>query len=247
MSSKNNISLGQHWLYNRAILNEIAELAGEGPLCVEIGPGLGTLTSSLLKRFEKVVAVEFDADLARKLPGSFPGKNLEVINQDFLKYDLDSLPQPYAVAGNIPYYITSPIIEHILAARNLPENVVLLMQKEVAERITDEKETLLSLKVKNRADAKLGLVVMASEFTPPPKVNSQVLILKPHASLVPDEVFKIIEVGFLAPRKKVVRNLSVLKSREEVKSIFADIGLDEGLRPGDLSLNDWYKIYQKMI
>ena len=127
MSSKNNISLGQHWLYNRAILNEIAELAGEGPLCVEIGPGLGTLTSSLLKRFEKVVAVEFDADLARKLPGSFPGKNLEVINQDFLKYDLDSLPQPYAVAGNIPYYITSPIIEHILAARNLPENVVLLI------------------------------------------------------------------------------------------------------------------------
>ncbi len=247
MSSKNNISLGQHWLYNRAILNEIAELAGQGPLCIEIGPGLGTLTSSLFKRFDKVIAVEFDADLARKLPGSFPGKNLEVVNQDFLKYDLAAVPRPYVVAGNIPYYITSPIIEHILATENAPERVVLLMQKEVAERIVAEKETLLSLRVKNRADAELGPVVVASEFTPPPKVDSQVLVLKPHAPVVPDEVFRLIEVGFIAPRKKTVRNLSVLKAREEIQEIFMQLGIGVDVRPGDLHLDDWCKIYQKMV
>ncbi len=242
-----NKALGQHWLKNRAILDEIAELAGDGPLCVEIGPGLGTLTSSLLKRFEKVIVVEYDKDLAKKLPGSFPGKNLEVVQQDFLKYDLDILPRPYVVAGNIPYYITSPIIEHILSSKNLPERVVLLMQKEVAERIAGERESLLSLKVKNRADVELGPVVLASEFTPPPKVNSQVLILKPHEPRIPDEVFKLIETGFSMPRKKATRNLSALMSRDDVKDIFIKLNINTDVRPGELSLDDWYKIYQKMI
>ncbi len=84
---KNKKSLGQHWLYNRAILDEIADLAiaPETDLCIEIGPGLGTLTSSLLKRFSQVIAIEFDADLAAKLPKSFPGKNLTVIHGDILK------------------------------------------------------------------------------------------------------------------------------------------------------------------
>ena len=243
----NNKALGQHWLNNRAILNEIAELAGAGPLCVEIGPGLGTLTSSLLKRFDKVIAVEYDADLARKLPGSFPGKDLEVVNQDFLKYELGSLPRPYVVAGNIPYYITSPIIEHILATDNLPERVVLLMQKEVAERIVSERESLLSLRVKNRASVRLGPVVVASEFTPPPKVDSQVLVLEPHEPIVPEEVFKIIEVGFAAPRKKATRNLAALMPREDIKDIFIRLNINIDVRPGELHLDDWYKIYQKMV
>lgn len=242
-----NKALGQHWLRNREILEEIAELSGGGPLCVEIGPGLGTLTSSLLKRFDKVIAVEYDEDLAKKLPKSFPGKNLEVVHQDFLKYDLDSLPRPYIVAGNIPYYITSPIIEHILETDNMPEMVVLLMQKEVAERIASEKESLLSLRVKNRAEVELGPVVVASEFTPPPKVDSQVLVLKPHAPVIPEEVFKLIAAGFVAPRKKVVKNLSILMPRDGVEKIFSQLDLDINARPGDLHLGEWYKIYQKMI
>ena len=242
-----NKALGQHWLYNREILNEIADLAGKGGLCVEIGPGLGTLTASLLKRFDKVVAVEFDRALAQKLPGSFPGTNLEVVNEDFLKYDLEKVPQPYVVAGNIPYYITSPIIEHVLATKNLPERVVLLMQKEVAERIVDEKESLLSLKVKNRADVELGPVVKAEEFTPPPKVDSQVLVLRPHKPIVDEAVFRLIEVGFSAPRKKATRNLAVLKSREDIKDIFTQLNINADVRPGELHLDDWCKIYQKML
>ena len=109
-----NKALGQHWLNNRVVLEEIAELTGGGEVCLEIGPGLGTLTASLFRRFKMIVAVEFDADLARKLPGSFPGKNLEVVNEDILKFDFSKMPAGYKVAGNIPYYRTSNIIFHII-------------------------------------------------------------------------------------------------------------------------------------
>lgn len=243
-----NKALGQHWLYNREILDEIASEAGEGALCVEIGPGLGTLTAALFRRFDKVIAVEYDKDLAHKLPGSFPGKDLEVINEDFLKFDLSAIPKPYAIAGNIPYYITSPIIEHILESENRPEKVVLLMQKEVAERVCDEKhESMLSLKCKNRAKAELGPVVLRDEFTPPPKVDSQVLILTPHEPLVPDEVFKLISKGFSSPRKKVIHNLAGLKSKSELQDMFLRLNINVDARPSDLKLEDWYKIYQKMV
>ena len=242
-----NKSLGQHWLQNRAILEEIAELAGSGEMCLEIGPGLGTLTSSLLRRFDKVVVVEYDADLARKLPGSFPGKNLEVINADILKYDFAGLPNGYVVAGNIPYYITSPIIERVLTLEHLPERVVLLMQKEVAERIVDSRETMLSLLVKNRAEVKEGPVVLKGLFTPPPKVDSEILVMKPHAPVVSDEVFEFISRGFRMPRKKLVHNLAGLKSKEELVRILEEVGVSADARPGDLHLADWEKLYKGII
>lgn len=266
-----NKSLGQHWLKNRAILEEIAELvAGSGLVgdsgdytanssaslssakteveaCLEIGPGLGTLTSSLLRRFKKVIAVEFDKRLADNLPKSFPGKNLEVINGDILDFDFSLIPRPYVVAGNIPYYITSPIIEKLLTAENLAERIVLLIQKEVAERITSDKETMLSLFVKNRAEVFPGPVVLKGEFTPPPKVDSQVIILEPLKKLrVADEVFKLIRVGFSSPRKKLVHNLASIKSKEEVGEIFRESGISLDSRPGDLNLEDWEKLYNKI-
>ncbi|MBQ6410082.1 ribosomal RNA small subunit methyltransferase A [Candidatus Saccharibacteria bacterium] len=232
-----NKSLGQHWLKNRAILDEIADLAcfrAHFGLCVEIGPGLGTLTSSLLKRFDKVLSVEFDADLARKLLGSFPGKNLEVIQGDILDFDFGSISGPYAVAGNIPYYITSPIVEKLLTAPNLPERIVLLMQKEVAERICSDKESVLSLFVKNRAVASLGLVVPREEFEPVPKVDSQVLILEPfkNGPKYPDELMDFIKKAFKNPRKKLKHNIP------GVPEEYAN------LRPADLHLDDYNKIIQ---
>lgn len=243
-----NKALGQHWLFNRAILDEIAELTGGGELCIEIGPGLGTLTSSLLKHFDKVVAVEYDAELARKLPGSFPGKNLEVMNEDFLKFDLSQMTQPYVVAGNIPYYITSPIIERIVYSENRPARAVILMQREVAERIADEgRESMLSLKCKNRADVSLGPVVPREEFTPPPKVDSRVLILAPHEPRIPEEVFKLIGKGFVAPRKKLINNLAGLRPMSVLEDIFLACNVNIDARPSDLKLEDWYKIYQKMV
>lgn len=245
-------SLGQHWLKNREILDEIAELAAEGSACdysakiktcLEIGPGLGTLTSSLLRRFGKVIAVEYDDRLAENLPKSFPGKNLEVIHGDILNFDFLSIKEEYVIAGNIPYYITSPIIEKVLTANNPPKRVVLLVQKEVAERIVDTKETQLSLFVKNYAKVWAGPVVLKSEFTPPPKVDSQVIIMEPHEPIVSDETFKLIRIGFKAPRKKLVHNLAGELGKEELKTFFRKINLDENVRPGDLHLMDWQKLY----
>lgn len=244
-------SLGQHWLRNRVILDEIAELAAEESaygssekvkVCIEIGPGLGTLTSSLLRRFDKVIAVEYDDRLAENLPKSFPGKNLEVVHGDILEFDFTNIKEKYVVAGNIPYYITSPIIERLLTTEKIPERIVLLIQKEVAERIVDEKETQLSLFVKNRADVWAGPVVKRDEFTPSPKVDSQVIIMETHKPLVGDEVFLLIKRGFKAPRKKLIHNLAGLKSESELRDIFSKLGFDENVRPGGLHLNDWQKL-----
>jgi len=267
---KNKKELGQHWLYNRIILDKIADYAanrgqggavdfsdrGQGSavqdsakkgFCLEIGPGLGTLTASLLKRFEKVLAVEFDADLARKLPGSFPGTNLEVVQADFLQFDLNLVPSPYAVAGNIPYYITSPIIEKLIMAENRPERVVLLMQKEVCERIVSEKESVLSLTVKNRARVLAGPVVLREEFTPPPKVDSQILILEPKAPEVSEAVIKFIRVAFAAPRKKLAHNLAVLKPKEKVLGSMKELGISPDARPADLHLEDYRRLFESML
>ena len=136
---QNKKSLGQNWLKDRFTLEEIAECArSEVDFCVEIGPGLGTLTSSLLRRFPKVVAIEFDEKLAHNLPNSFPGKNLEVINADVLDFDFGQLSGEFSIVGNIPYYITSPIIRKLLLLKKKPTKIVLLMQKEVADRILEE-------------------------------------------------------------------------------------------------------------
>ena len=227
---KNNKSLGQHWLKNRAILDEIAALAADegawldsdntevelqklARLAVEIGPGLGTLTSSLLKKFDKVIAVEYDARLAQNLPKSFPGKNLEVVNADILQYDFTTIAELYVVVGNIPYYITSPIIEKLITLNNAPERIVLLVQKEVAERIAAERETMLSLMVKNCADVALGPVVGKQEFT---------------------------------PRKKLVHNLAGLMPKDELVQIFAKCGISVDARPGDAHLPEWQKLYKEI-
>jgi 16S rRNA (adenine1518-N6/adenine1519-N6)-dimethyltransferase len=131
-----NKSLGQHWLKDPDVLADIADLAEltTSDTVLEVGPGLGTLTSRLLARAGRVVAVEFDTELARKLPGQFPGKNLEVIHQDILQFDTYNLPVGYKVVANVPYYITSKIIQHLSESSNPPKTMVLLVQKEVAER-----------------------------------------------------------------------------------------------------------------
>lgn len=260
-------SLGQHWLKNREILEEIAELTVFGvdvdptnysasensektevSRCLEIGPGLGFLTSSLLKRFDEVTAVEFDERLANNLPKSFPGKNLKVINADILEVDLDDVMETkeYYVAGNIPYYITSPIIRKVLTTKNLAKRVVLLLQKEVAERILSDKETPISLFVKNRADVYAGPIVKKEEFTPPPKVDSQVIIMEPHRPEVNEAVFGLIRKAFLAPRKKIIHNLTGLKSQEELKQIFEELEIDPDARPGDLHLRDYQQLFERI-
>lgn len=253
MALQNKKSLGQNWLKNRDILLDIADTASaEGvETVVEIGPGLGTLTSALFKFFDKVISIEFDDKLAANLPKSFPGKNLQVIHDDVLKVNIDALdlPEKYVIAGNIPYYITSPIIEKFLSVEHKPEKIVFLIQKEVAERIVAEQgdHTILSLTAQNKAKASLGPLVKREFFTPPPKVDSQVIILEPYEKpQVSDQAIALAKLGFSSPRKKLVGNLVVVlrKSKEEIENIFNQLAISTDVRPADLSLQDWEALAQ---
>lgn len=255
MALQNKKSLGQNWLKDRDILIDIADMASCDDVqeVLEIGPGLGTLTSALFKFFDKVTAVELDDRLAVNLPKSFPGKNLEVIHNDILNLDLStlSLPEKYVVAGNIPYYITSQIIQKLLHAEHRPEKIVLLMQKEVAERLAagPGDYSILGLSAQIYAKVTLGQVVKREFFTPPPKVDSQVVMLEPLAEpLATESTMALIKLGFIAPRKKLLSNLTVgLKlPKEEIQSYFTTLNLSENARPADLSIAEWCAL-EKLI
>ena len=247
--------LGQHWLTDRFILGEIADAAGinADDTVLEIGPGLGTLTSELLGRARNVVAVEFDKDLARKLPGQFPGKNLEVIHEDILQFDLATLPKGYVVVANVPYYITSKIVQKLMTAVNKPRITVLLVQKEVAERIAASPGdmSILAISAQVYAEAELGIEVPREFFVPPPEVDSQVVILKtrlqPLVSPVQEKVFfRFVRAGFSARRKKLRSSLSggLQQEKAAIETLLQSINISPDARAQDLSVGDWLKITQ---
>lgn len=248
-----NKSLGQHWLRDRAVLSHIADLADIQPTdtVLEIGPGLGTLTSELLRRAEKVIAVEFDEELARKLPGQFPGKNLEVKTGDILSFDLSNLPKGYKVVANVPYYITSKIVQLLMTADNKPAVAVLLVQKEVAQRLaaTPGDMSILAVSAQLFSDVSLGDIVPAALFTPPPKVDSQVVVLKTRTENFLGDVsekdfFRVVKAGFSAKRKKLRSSLSaglgISKQQLETQLAQANISPDD--RAESLSLDDWLRL-----
>jgi 16S rRNA (adenine1518-N6/adenine1519-N6)-dimethyltransferase len=250
-------SLGQHWLHNRDVLAHIADCADvqETDTVLEIGPGLGTLTSELLRRSEKVIAVEFDEDLARKLPGQFPGKNLEVIQSDILSFDLSQLTAGYKVVANVPYYITSKIVQLLMTAENKPSVAVLLVQKEVAQRLAARPGdmSILAVSAQMYADVTLGDIVPAALFTPPPKVDSQVVILKTREMpLVPKEVekefFRVVKAGFSAKRKKLRSSLSggLGISKDEAGELLKRAGIDAELRAENLAIADWMSLMKEV-
>lgn len=261
---KNNKSLGQHWLRDREILDAIAFSAEieDGDFVLEIGPGLGTLTSSLLKfagKNGRVLSIEFDENLAKKLPAQFPGKNLEIINADFLDFDLLKLPKNYKVAANVPYYITSKIVEKLLTSENKPSVAALLVQKEVAERICAKPGDLSILAIASQiyANAELGQIVEREFFTPPPKVDSQVVILKAreqnliekfnlenNCQVSEKEFFRIVKAGFAAKRKKISKSLSanLAISKERTAEILEKCEISPDLRAQDLEIKKWLKI-----
>lgn len=261
---KNNKSLGQHWLRDREILDAIAFSAEieDGDFALEIGPGLGTLTSSLLKfagKNGRVLSVEFDENLAKKLPAQFPGKNLEIINADFLDFDLSKLPKNYKVAANVPYYITSKIVEKLLTSENKPSVAALLVQKEVAERMAAKAGELSILAIASQiyAEVSLDILVPREFFTPPPKVDSQVVVLKSreynlieifnsknNCEVSEREFFRIIKAGFAAKRKKIAKSLSanLAISKEQTAEILEKCEISPDLRAQDLNIEEWLKI-----
>ncbi len=248
-----NKSLGQHWLHDRLILEAIADSADISPddTVLEIGPGLGALTSVLLSRAREVIAVEFDSELARKLPGQFPGKNLTVHNEDILSFDLSQLPAGYKVVANVPYYITSKIVQLLMTSAHRPSIAVLLVQKEVAERLAAQPGdmSILALSAQVYAEVSLGAYVPREYFTPPPKVDSQVVILRTRpAPLIPaDEekaFFRMVKAGFSAKRKKLRSSLAggLGIEKTEAEKLLIHAGISPDVRAEDVSIGEWLKL-----
>lgn len=253
--------LGQNFLFDPQVLDAIADCGklNQSDTVLEIGPGLGTLTSRLCQRAGRVVAVEFDKTLADQLrdnvtklsPDGDAPQNLFLYNQDFLQFDLSQLPHGYKVVANIPYNITSKIIQKLWTDGNQPDLAVLLVQREVAERLAAQpgKLSVLAISAQVFADVSLGLVVPADMFTPAPKVDSQVVIMRRRSDqLVDDEhlkqFFYVVKAGFSEKRKKLRSSLAVglRTNKSEAERLLAEAGVDPNKRAQELSMDDWRRL-----
>lgn len=246
-------SLGQHWLFDSKSLGSICDSADVSPddTILEIGPGLGPLTIELTQRAKQVIAVELDEQLARELPARVPAANLKVENTDILQYDLTKLPKGYKVVANVPYYITSALVRHLLESKNPPSLAVMLVQKEVAQRICAEpgQMSILAVSAQLYAEVNLGILVTADKFDPPPKVDSQVVILQARKKplfkdLDVKKFFRVVRAGFGEKRKTLRNSLSggLQLSKQDTEVLLDKVGVAQTTRAQQLSLEDWDKI-----
>jgi 16S rRNA (adenine1518-N6/adenine1519-N6)-dimethyltransferase len=249
-------SLGQHWLHDDASLQAMCdgvELTADDTV-LEVGPGPGTLTAKLVKQAKEVIAVEFDADLARDLPKRVPEANLTVVQQDILKFDLTSLPPHYKVVANIPYYLTSNLVRLLCESANPFSRATLLLQKEVAQRVCAEPGdmSLLSVSVQFYCEVSLGALVPAALFAPPPKVDSQILVLTYRKTPLFQDVdtkqfFRIVKAGFSQRRKTLLNALGsgLHLSRGETLSLLERAHIEHMTRAQNLNLHNWFDLYQE--
>lgn len=248
-------SLGQHWLTDEISLENMLMAAdvSAADSVLEIGPGLGPLTAMLTKQARDVVAVEFDEELARGLPKRVPADNLRVVRSDILRFDLTTMPPDYKVVANIPYYLTSKLVRVLSESTNSPSVAALLVQKEVAERLAAKPGQLSILGVTSQYywEVSLGPVVAAELFTPPPKVDSQIVVLKRRLEPLFEDVdtreyFRLVKAGFGEKRKTLLNSLSagLHLEKDAVKAWLAEAGVSPQLRAQNLSLDDWHALYQ---
>ncbi len=250
-------SLGQNFLFDSSILGRIISAAGINPddTVVEIGPGPGRLTIMLSQVAKKVIAIELDGDLYRKLGEEIVGReNVELILGDAMKYPYRELGT-FRVVANIPYYITTPLIFRLLESRSSLISMTLTIQKEVAERIVAGPGTkdygILSLAVQYHADPEIKFIIPASAFRPAPKVDSAAIhmdIRKLPKVAVADEAlfFKIIRAGF-SQRRKTLSNalkplLSQLSEGYDVRDILNAAGIDPVRRAETLSMDEFARL-----
>jgi 16S rRNA (adenine1518-N6/adenine1519-N6)-dimethyltransferase len=250
-----NKTLGQHWLTDTASLNHICDFAkiSDKDTVVEIGPGPGTLTEHLAKRAGKVIAIEYDDKLALVLAAKYANTNVEIKSEDILQFDLTTLPPNYKVVANIPYYLTSNLLRVLCESPNPPTSMTLLVQKEVAERVAAKPGamSLLSVSVQFYCEVTLGDEVPAYLFTPPPKVDSQVLRLEYRqeplfADVDTKKFFRVVKAGFSERRKKLRSSLSggLRLSKEQAEEFLRTAGIDPNKRAQELTLNEWHDIYK---
>lgn len=252
-------SLGQNFLLDHAALRRVVEAAEISPAdaVLEIGPGLGSLTRFLAVQARRVVAVELDADLLPALDEVLaPFANVEIVEGDILKQDPVRLMAGeeaggaggYLVVANIPYYITSAVIRHLLEARLRPHRVVLTVQKEVAARIcaSPGDMSLLALSVQVYGKPSQAAQIPAGAFYPPPNVDSAVVRIDLYDSpLIPapdlDLFFRLAKAGFSQKRKTLRNALSGGLARKPVQAdaLLEQSGIDPRRRAETLSLAEW--------
>ncbi|MDB5185579.1 MAG: putative Ribosomal small subunit methyltransferase [Candidatus Saccharibacteria bacterium] len=247
-------SLGQHWLHDSAALSAMASAADvkEGDTVLEIGPGTGTLTTVLLQRGARVIAVELDQDRIPELRRDFKDAAFEVHEESILEFDLTQLPPDYKLVANIPYYLTSHLIRILSESKNRPTVATLLVQKEVAERVsaTPGSMSLLSVSAQYYWEVSMDMVVPARLFTPPPKVDSQVLVMKRRDTPLFDVdeklFFQIVKAGYSNRRKKVSNSLAggLRITKPAATELLVTAGLSPDVRAQELSLEDWHQLYQ---
>lgn len=253
--------LGQHFLNSEEIAAQIAGAAdlSAGDTVLEIGPGKGILTEYLLQKAGSVVAVEKDSGLCEFLKRKFSGaKNFYLINADirdfFQKprnYELRIVNHGYKIVANIPYYLTSRLIKLILENPNPPRQIILTIQKEVAERIcaAPPKMSILAVSVQIFGTPWIIKIIPAEYFSPPPEVDSVVLKITPSAApLVSEEnrkeFFRLVKIGFSSRRKQLINNLSsgFHMSRADAEKWLRVAGIDPTRRAETLTVGEWLNL-----
>ena len=258
-----NKSLGQNFLIDDDIVDSIVTSANisSNDLVIEVGPGLGTLTSRLLEKANKVIAIELDDKMIPILEERFHlYNNFELIHQDVLKVDLkqkisenNNTFSAVKVVANLPYYITTPIIMKLLEERLPVESITVMVQKEVADRLTaipGKKNTgAITYCVSYHCEAQEVLFVPNTSFIPAPEVSSEVIqltIRKAPPVIVKDEkfFFKVIHASFMQRRKTLLNGLSNngIASKDVLKKMLNDLQLNENVRGETLTLNQFAKI-----
>ncbi len=244
-------SFGQNFLINKGILEIIVKSAQikKTNTIIEIGPGLGFLTEKLLEKAKNVICIEKDKTLIPVLKDKFlNNKKLKIINEDALKYKIRE--KKYKIVANIPYYISSPLIKHFLNQKYKAEKIILLTQKEFAERVCDEKNlSILALEIKLFAETKILKTVSKNSFFPAPKVNSSILEIRPFQSdkYSKTDTKKALEIAkktFIHKRKLFFKSLQKEYnfSNQDIQTIITKSEINEKIRPEKLKIKDLIEI-----
>jgi 16S rRNA (adenine1518-N6/adenine1519-N6)-dimethyltransferase len=254
--------LSQSFLTDVGVTRQIAAAADLGPddEVLEVGPGLGILTQQLARRARRVVAFELDRDLAAALPRLVP-ENVEIVQGDALILDpADHVAGPYKLVANLPYQITSPFLGRYLSLQPGPTVLVLMIQREVAERIAARPGDLsyLAVAVQSAATPRIVRLVSPGAFYPRPKVESAVIRLDPLAEpLVPTDerpaFLALVRAGFGQPRKQLLNSLHQgltqesgsrdAWSRDDVRALLERAGIGTERRPQELALSEWRALH----
>jgi 16S rRNA (adenine1518-N6/adenine1519-N6)-dimethyltransferase len=250
--------LGQNFLIDESILEKIITAAeiSQNDTILEIGPGLGILTMKLAEKAKRVIAIEKDKKLAEILNNELEIKNIknvEIINDDALKvFDSRFSISDYKIVANLPYYIVSPIIKMFLEAENKPKSMVLMVQKEVAQRICAKppQMSILAVAVQFYAQPEIISEVLKTNFYPQPKVDSAIIRIKPGPTpeINAGKFFNLIRTGFKHKRKLLGGNLKKGFGIQdsEMEKLFIEIGIDAKTRAENLKIDDWIKLYGKI-